>query len=362
MGVAQVVHSLDPGGTEKLVLDLTRRSAASYPTRVYCLDGQGQWAAKLTQQGIPIHVLGRRPGLDLGVAWRLSRLAASHRIGVLHCHQYSPFVYGSLAALVHRRLRVVFTEHGRLSEAPPSHRRARVNPWLGRVPAMIAAVSEELRLFMVAEGFAGQRVRVIYNGIDPGPASTDNDRANARALMELPAEAVVVGTAARLDPVKNLLMAIEAVAELRRTVPGAVLVVIGDGPEGSDLKRAAERHSGFVSWLGYRDDVRRLLPGMDIFLNTSLSEGVSITILEAMAAGLPVVATAVGGTPEVVLDESTGLLVPSGDVAGCRAVLERLSGDPQHRHRLGQAGRDRVMTTFSLDRMLADYMTAYAGV
>ncbi|MGH9176109.1 MAG: glycosyltransferase, partial [Vicinamibacterales bacterium] len=118
--VAHIVLSLDPGGTEKLVLDLARRCSHTLRTRVYCLDRAGDWATELRANHIPVDVVGRRPGFDLRVAWRLRRLAARHAVNVLHCHQYTPFVYGALATLPRRAVRVVFTEHGRLSDAPPT--------------------------------------------------------------------------------------------------------------------------------------------------------------------------------------------------------------------------------------------------
>jgi len=360
INVAHVVLSLDPGGAEKLVLDLAARCSRWSATRVYCLDRTGDWADQLTSQGIPVDLVGRSPGLDWGVAWRLRRLSASHGIDVLHCHQYTPFVYGAIAALLRPRLRVVYTEHGRLSDAPPSKRRTTANRLLAPIPAVITAVSGELREFMIAEGFPAHRIDVVHNGIDPGCAPTPAARASARAVMQVAESNFVVGTAARLDPVKNLGMALNAFAELRARVPNSVLVLIGDGPERERLLAEAARHGGdAVRWLGYRQDVRALLPGMDAYLNTSISEGVSVTILEAMAAGIPVVATAVGGTPEVVIPEISGLLVKNGDARDCARALERLATDPSLSAGLGKAGLERMKMHFTVDQMVSRYMAAY---
>lgn len=362
LSVAHVVLSLEPGGTEKLVLDLAARCSRSSATRVFCLDRAGDWASELTSTDVPVHVVGRRPGLDWGVAWRLRRLSAAHRVDVLHCHQYTPFVYGAIAALMRPGLRVVFTEHGRLSDAPPSGRRTAANKLLAPIPAVIAAVSRELREFMIAEGFPANRVEVVHNGIDPGIDPTPQARASARENLHVAEGDFVVGTVARLDPVKNLGMALDAFAALRVRVANAVLVIIGDGPERGKLLNHARRHNGdAVRWLGYRQDVRALLPGMDAYLNTSISEGISVTILEAMAAGVPVVATAVGGTPEVVISEATGLLIKRGDAPDCARALERLARDQHLRATLGHAARERVRAHFGVDQMVTRYMAAYGA-
>ena len=138
------------------------------------------------------------------------------------------------------------------------------------------------------------------------------------------------------------------------------LVVVGDGPERRTLEGvvADEGLQSQVRFLGYRQDARRWLAACDVYVNSSISEGVSLTILEAMAAGLPVVATRVGGTPEVV-DESCGRLVPARDAQALASVLRELAGDPALCGHLGRAGRARVETQFTLDRMVGAYRDVY---
>jgi len=361
--VAHVVLSLEPGGTEKLVVDLAARCARQVQTRVYCLDTDGEWAKKLAAIHIPVDVVGRQPGFDIGTARRLRRLAHDHRIDVFHCHQYSPMVYGVLAALPFRRPRVVFTEHGRADDAPPSPRRRAVNRVLWRLPAAITAVSAELRDFMMAEGFPGGSITVVHNGIDPGPERTAATRAAVRLALGFDERDFVIGTAARLDPVKDLGTAIDAIAEVKKRHSRTVFVVIGDGAERQNLTARIDALglSDAVRFLGYRADVRELLAGFDAYLNTSIFEGISVTILEAMAASLPVIATAVGGTPEVVVEEETGLLVARGDAAGAGRALARLAAAPEGRARMGNGGRARVVKWFSFERMFAHYFAEYTG-
>jgi glycosyltransferase involved in cell wall biosynthesis len=167
---------------------------------------------------------------------------------------------------------------------------------------------------------------------------------------------------ARLDPVKDLKTLIEAVNRVRLTRSNVTLAIIGEGPERQGLEAAAAPHDGAaVRFLGHRDDARDWLAAADIFVNSSVSEGISLTILEGMAASLPVVATRVGGTPEVV-DETCGILVPARDAAALAVAIEQLASDPGRREQLGRAGRSRVARHFTMDRMVGDYARVYEEV
>lgn len=359
--ILQVVLDLEPGGTQRLVVEMSKRLRWDAEIAVCCLSEPGAWARELSDQGIVVQSLRRRPGFRPSLALKIARQGREHGAQVFHCHHYTPFVYGTLAARLGSGASVVYTEHGRLSDAPPSFRQRLANRLFARLPGCFIAVSEELRSHLIAAGFASKRVAVVYNGIDPGPAPTEEDRRKARRLLELPPEAWVVGSVARLDPVKQLLVLGEAFATIAEEDPSAHLVVIGDGPERPRLLEFF-KNAPFgqrVRLTGHREDVRSLLPAFDLYANTSVTEGVSVTILEAMAAGLPVTATAVGGTPEVVADGDTGLLFPARDPAAAAAALERLRRDPDLGEQLGRAGRRRVVRSFSLDRMIEHYLDIY---
>jgi glycosyltransferase involved in cell wall biosynthesis len=356
--VLQLVLSLHPGGTERLVIDLVTRLVDSCPTAVCCLDDSGRWGEELAAQGTVVTALGRTPGFHPRLGRRVALAARAHRATVIHAHHYSPFVYGALARLAGSGARVIFTEHGRLSDAGPSPKRRLAN----RVMAMLAhrtfAVSENVKAHLVGEGFAPDAVRVIYNGIDIAAVPDAEARARVRQRLGAAADVCVVGTIARLDPVKDLGSLIQAIAATgdRRVL----LVVVGDGPERSSLEQHARELdvADRVRFTGYRDDARDWLAGCDVYVNCSVSEGVSLTILEAMAAALPVVATAVGGTPEVV-DASCGRLVAARDPQMLAAALAELAVDPARRRILGAAARARVEARFTLDRMVREYREVY---
>ena len=355
----QLVLSLSPGGTERLVIEICKQLAGRIEPMVCCLDERGAWARELELLGIPVVALGRQPGFQPSLATQVARLIRANQIDVLHCHHYSPYVYGLMSSLM-TNTKLVFTEHGRLSDARPSRKRHLINPLLSLLPGRIFAVSADLKQHMVAEGFPARCIRVVYNGVDPGGRPSSAQRAAAREAFGVPADAFVVGTVGRLDPVKNLTLMLQVQQILRDKVKRAFAVIVGDGPERAALAAAAAELgiADSVIFTGYRSDVRALMPAFDVYLNCSTYEGVSLTILEAMAAALPVVATPVGGNPEVVVDHETGYVIPSRP-RSLAETLAHLAFDARLRRAMGDAGRWRVIRHFSIARMVDDYAAIY---
>jgi glycosyltransferase involved in cell wall biosynthesis len=360
-GVLLVGLSLAPGGTERLIRDLADRLRHDVRMAVCCIDEAGAWGEALAESGIPVTALERRPGFHPTIGARIAAVAARHGANVIHCHQYSPFVYGCVATVL-RPARLLFTEHGRLADAPPSRKRYMANQALRMLADRVFTVSSDLKAHLVSEGFSPDRVEVLYNGIDIRPAPGADEREAARRTLGLPPDAYVGLTVGRLDPVKDYAGLVRAFAQVVLPRPDARLVLIGEGPERPVIERTiAECGLGSrVLMTGHREDVHALLPAADVFVNSSEFEGVSLTILEAMAACLPVVATRVGGTPEIV-SPATGLLVRARDPGALAAALLALAADPDARCALGRAGRRTAEDRFSLERMIARYLAVYRG-
>jgi glycosyltransferase involved in cell wall biosynthesis len=240
-------------------------------------------------------------------------------------------------------------------------KRRLVNPVLGRLPAAIFAVSEDLRRHMIAEGLPADRVRVVHNGISPGSRPTNADRDAARRSLGVEADPILLGTVGRLDPVKDLSTLLEALRILRSRRRNVRLVIVGDGPERAHLGQQAARMGvgELVAFLGYRSGPRCLLPAFDIYVNSSTHEGISLTLLEAMAAALPIVATEVGGTSEVVVQDHTGLLVPARSPDRLAMAIEDLIRSPERRRAMSDRARARVEQQFSLQAMTKRYLDAY---
>ena len=215
---------------------------------------------------------------------------------------------------------------------------------------------------MVSEGFPESRIEVVHNGIEIGPVPTREDRAAIRARLGVSPTILVIGTVARLDPVKDLTSLIDALALPPLVQRQTVLVVVGDGPERGRLEGLVSERglAGRVHFLGHRDDARAWLAGFDVFANSSISEGISLTVLEAMAAGLPVVATSVGGTPEIIT-EACGRLVPARRPERLGMALGALGDDLRLRSALGAAARVRVEQHFAIERMAGRYLDMYRG-
>jgi glycosyltransferase involved in cell wall biosynthesis len=344
---------------------------------VGCLDEIGELGKALMADGIVVELLHRRPGFDRTLPLRIARTVRRHRVEVIHAHQYTTFVYGVLAKLV-TGVPMVFTEHGRTYPDQPRFKRRAFNFVFSRFAERVTAVSGGVKTALCRmEGFPPERVEVVYNGIDLGRYTVVDApaRREARRRLGIPAEAPVVGTIGRLDPIKHYTLLLAAFRRVRTDHRDARLVIVGDGPERGRLESLAGLFdlSRAVHFLGARFDVDLILPAFDVFALSSLSEGLPMTIIEAMAAGVPIVSTAVGGVPEMVRDGQEALLVPgspspligaedleaSSRVEEFAGPLRRLLQDPALRDRLAVAARARAMGEFSLEVIGQRYRTIY---
>jgi glycosyltransferase involved in cell wall biosynthesis len=328
-----------------------------------CLDELGTLGEELRGEGFPVEVLGRKPGVDWGCSRRLRRFLRREQVQLVHAHQYTPFFYALMARFPFGRVPVLLNEHGRHQPDYPRPKRMLFNRLTLRRRDRVVGVGEAVRQALIDnEGFPAARVQVIYNGIDLAPFEQDcPDRAALRASLGLEADDFVLFQVARLDYLKDhhtALRTMERVAALR---PNARLMLVGEGPEQAKIEEGiAQKNLGAnVRLLGLRKDVARLLPAADLFLLTSTSEGIPLTLIEAMAARLPVVSTNVGGVAEVVEEGRTGLLAPSGDDAALAERVLRLAADPSLRASMGAAGRDRARAIFSEKQMHGNYERLY---
>lgn len=361
--VCHVVHTLDYGGAEVLARQFALRDRRSQQSVFACLDGAGAMAAELREAGCVVQPLARRAGLDLRCAWRLARFCRRQKVGLVHAHQYAPFLYTALARWLGWRGPILFHEHGR--EWPDYRRWKRVcaNRLLLRPADRIVAVGAHVRQALIEhEGLPPERIRVIYNGVEPAhydPAGPQ--RAAVRTELGIGPEQLAVFQVARLDRLKDHATALRTLARLRERQPRLRLLLVGEGAERESIQRQMRelRLEDRVRLLGARGDVPRLLQAADLFLLTSMSEGIPLTLLEAMASGLACVATCVGGVGEVLVPGETGLLARSGDPADLACQLDQLSSDAALRQQMGRAGRQRILQRFAAQQMHASYRQVY---
>jgi glycosyltransferase involved in cell wall biosynthesis len=362
--VAFVLHAMQVAGAEVLVREIIHRLPGCITPTICCLDGIGPIGEQLQAEGVPVVCLGRRTGVDLRTSWRLARVLRERQVEVVHAHQYSPFFYTAFARpLVPQRLRVIFTEHGRHFPDVVSWRRRWVNRHLlSRAADVVNAVCDfSVERLRDLDGFDRHIVTNVPNGIDPERYTLTREQSELRTELGLRPERRYVLNVARLHPVKDQTTLIRAFAVLAGRVPEVDLLIAGDGVLREPLTALVQQLglTERVRFLGVRRDVPNLLHAADVFTLTSVSEAASITLLEAMAAGKPVVVTAVGGNPELVRADVDGLLVPSGNVAELAVACERLLAKPAWAAELGANGQQRVRSRFTMTQTIAAYRALY---
>jgi L-malate glycosyltransferase len=364
VSIAYVAHTLNPGGTERLVADMARAFAREYDIRIVCLDEPGVWAEDLRSEGIPVHCVWRQPGFDPAVPLRLAGLFRRWGTRLVHAHQCTPWFYAALSRLRYSAPRLLFEEHGRFYPESDHRLRRLVNRHLiSRLTQEFVAVSADVgRRLARYEGVPGHRITLVYNGTADAPRLDAVERARLRRDLGLESSDIVVGLFGRLDPIKNPLLLLRSVADLRKSGVPVRLLIAGDGPLRSEVERVVVDLclGEAVRMLGFRNDTRKLMQTLDVFALPSFSEGTSMALLEAMSAGVPAVATAVGGTPEILQDGVNGWLVPSDDLARLTEALREAAVRPDIRAVRAAAARRRYEEKFTARHMLDAYRDNYA--
>jgi len=367
--IAHVLHRLDVGGLENGLVNLINRMPPErFRHAVVCMTDFTDFSQRIHRPDVELIALHKPPGNNPGILAKLAGIFGELRPAVVHTRNLGALEAQVPAAL--RRVPVrIHGEHGwDVGDLDGSSRK---NRWIRKLHAPFVqhyiALSEHIARYLVKRvNIPRQRISQVYNGVD-----TDQFRPATEGRATLPylpfaaPHLFCVGAVGRMEPVKDQLTLVRAFIRALRMEPEAAallrLVVVGDG----SLRLQAQhllKQDGLadLAWFaGARDDVADILRGLDLFVLPSLSEGISNTVLEAMATALPVIATSVGGNPELIEDGRTGCLVPAGDVERmARAILIYLKdSDLARRH--GAAARKRAVERFSLDTMVASYMDIY---
>jgi sugar transferase (PEP-CTERM/EpsH1 system associated) len=366
--ILHVVDSLGVGGMERVVIDVVNGlDPAVFDQTVCCISRRGESARFLNGRAGCID-LGKGSGADYLMPFRIARVIRAERPDIIHTQSWSG-VDAAIAKLMTSGARLVHSEHGRnlpyIHGEPLKRRIAR--RCLYHLADVVFMISNEVRGYYCREtGFPIDRVHVIPNGVDPRRID-EADRWGVREELGIAADDFVIGTVARLDSTKDTMTLARAFSKLHRSrqegrrQTGLKLLVVGDG----DRKEGIEKY--FVDqgmreaaiFTGVRHDVPRLLGAMNLFALSSLSEGMPITVLEAMCASLPVVATNVGALPELVEEGATGYLVEPKDSEKMAERIARLCDDREMALDFGAAGRRKVEREYSVDRMLERYRELY---
>jgi glycosyltransferase involved in cell wall biosynthesis len=360
MRILQVIESLEFGGAEKVVVDLANELATRHEVTICCVKRLGDLARDVDSR-IRVLCLDKAEGNDYRVPFRLARIAAAAGADVLHTHEWGVFLEGALAGALARTPVLVHTVHGPYTAYPPGWRsrlkrslRHAIERRAIRRFARLVTVSDSIQTGIRDEiGIDSRRMTTIHNGIRVGSAARPASEGRSHGVTF-----IAVGRLARIKNHELMIRAFRALGDARSR-----LLLVGDGPERAVLEALA-RELGLESrmqFLGFRRDVADLLAASDAFLVSSDHEGVSIAVLEAMRAGLPVIGTRVGGMAETVKDGRTGLLVTQGDVDSMARAMRLLVESPEERKRLGSEGRRYLESEFSIENMVSRYERVYRG-
>ena len=348
--VAHVTLGLNVGGQERLLVEMARhRNRDRFDWTVIALRDRGTLAGTLESLGVKVIALDTPLGFRPGLWRRLANLFRENRFDVIHTHDDSPLIYGMPAAWwagVPRRVHTL--HHGRLDSVSRRQR------WLIRLAAGFTpnfiCVSHDSARWIIEQGVGQSRVRTLWNGIDLTRFAYNGPAANGSVV-----------TVARLSPEKDVANLLRAIPSVLAKLPQARFEIAGDGPCRADLIALAGELgiSDRVAFLGEIQDIPSLLARASLFVLPSQTEGISLTLLEAMARGLPIVTTQVGGNPEVVDHGVTGLLAPARNPDALANAVTTILSDPSLGQRMGLAGRERVEKNFDIRKMMAQYESLY---
>lgn len=350
--IAHVVLSLKVGGLERVVVNLVKGlQASTYSCVVCCLEARGEFAEDVDALGVPLYVFDKKDGIQLRTVLRLAHFMRERRVSIVHTHNPGAHVYGLLAGWLAGVPVRVHTRHGR------NLRRDKKRAWMNRILSWgtdaIVPVSDDAGLVATnIEHISPKKIHRIWNGIDTNLFTPQHD------AMEGPP---VIGTVARLAPEKDQKTMLAAFRYVLDEVPDARLILAGDGPCAKELCAEAGKLGldGRVDFLGQCSNIPEVLRRMSIFTLSSTTEGLSMTVLEAMASGLPIIATDVGGNRELVQPPQCGLLVPADDPRALGRAYIELLRDPARRSQMGAASRARAVEQFSLNHTIAEYTKLY---
>jgi glycosyltransferase involved in cell wall biosynthesis len=360
--IEMVLPSMDPGGMELVVARLANDLAArGHKVGITVTMEEGSLANPLRDSGHDVMLV---PAPGLRTNWRAELLIArfrARRPDVVHVHS-GVWLKAARAARAAGVGRVVHTVHGLLDREPWYSES--LKRMAARSTDVVVAVSEPLRRYLVdVVGLADRQVVTVLNGIDtatfrPGPRD-----AEFRRRLGIAPDGIVIGHVARLAPIKNQILLIDAFAALLARVPTATLVIVGDGPERASLV-ARTRQLGVESSVRFAGEVADTAPvyrEFDVFVLSSRAEGTSMSILESLASGVCVVATSVGGNPALLHDGECGVLVPSEDLTALTNAIAGVVHDPDRRHSFGEAGRRHVQLNYAASSVVDRYVDLYRG-
>ncbi len=353
MKVFHLITTLDIGGAENHLFSLlSRLPRPEFDVHAGYLKGPGGLAPRFRDAGIPVTDFRLKHAADALVVRRLA--AAFEGADIVHTHLFKADVFGAAAAKMAGVRRLVSSKHNE-DQYLKDFAAGMVGRIAARAAERIVCISEAVRRFMRERGLPEERLVTIPYGLEERAPDLSKREDLRRSFGAGPGD-LVVGTMGRLEEQKGQRFLIDAM----RQSPGR-LVIVGKGSLEADLRKRAAPLGDRVYFAGFRSDVHDVMGAFDVFALPSLWEGFGLVLLEAMAQARPVIAAASGAIPEIVVPGETGLIVPPGDAAALAAAISALAADPAKGRSMGEAGRRRLLSQFSIARMVDAYAALYRG-
>lgn len=358
--VLHLIETSEPGGAETVLAYIAKHLPADrFSSEVYVLE-EGWLTDHLRKLDVSFEVLKNRRSYDPAFLFKLMRLIRSNGINLIHAHEFMMTVYGSVAAKLTGR-RMISTIHGKVY-FPDNSRRIRLLRLGCSLSSCMVAVSKDLESYLRSIlKPANNKLTVLYNGIDIDKYSPSCTKTESRQRLGIENQARIAITVGSLFEIKGLPHLLEAASILKKTMDNFLLLIVGEGDQEQQLQKKADSLGlgNTVRFLGFRTDIPEILRSADVYVCSSLSEGHSLSILEAMSMSIPVVATDVGGNPELIKHGHNGLLVPSEDPMSLAKSITKVLEDPTEAENMGKRSRLIVEDQFSLNAMVNRYVSLY---
>lgn len=354
--ILYLITELSVGGAQTVLLHLlTHLNRERFTPVVVCLyNGDGATAKRIKALGIPVIDVQMTRKYNVFALGRVSQLIRKYQPTIIHASLFHTNILARLLSPLTGTPIVISTEQTMNLEGKLRHK---INRFTAPLVDKVVANADNVQQFYANQvGIPSEKLVLIYDGVKTSDKPLIS-QTKARERLGLPLDSLIFGTIGRIDPVKGLDVLIQALPKIDE----GMLVLVGKGPDRSRLEALSKKLNlaDKIHWAGYQSDVFEVLPAFDIFIQSSFREGLPSAILEAMSAGLPIIATTVGGTPEIVKEMETGLLVPPNDSGALATAINHLAKQPQLQQQMGQKGMKRIEKNFTLPRMISQYEQLY---
>jgi len=361
--ICHIVLSLDVGGLEKVVCTIaTEQIKLGHNVIIFCLDNIGLLGEQLSTQYIEIICLNRKPGfLDKTVLQKMRTILRNNKINVIHTHNIEPNLYGMIASILSNNIKTIHTQHG----IPDKFNFVKKTflKFTGFFLKKFVSVSDTAAENAINYGWVpSPKVDVIINGIDTDAfTSNSNNKTKFREEYNLPKDAIILTTISRIEPVKDHTTMIEQFSIVAKQMTNVYLIIVGDGSKKQEISELIIKHklTARVIMTGMQIDVKKYLQMADIFLMTSISEGISISLLEGMSSKLIPIVTPVGGNTQIVENNQCGYILDIKQPESLCTILNKILNDSKLFKTISDNARKKVIAKFSKEAMMNKYMALY---